>query len=186
MWTELNNRDLKLSDLQAYVTLRGSNLTSEDKKRVLIDADVSDGGSLTIKRVGASIRMLGAGFFHEMTHGKRNVKLKTYDQAALMAESSDGDEAADSSAYMAEAPEDDDSLMEVFLQEGDEDAAMIADFEQAASDVLQSDPELAMAYNAYADARRRLTEKARLLLRLSKVSRLMRVFMNMTPCLLNS
>ena len=63
MWTELNNRAMKLSDLQAYVTLRGSTLTAEDKKRVLIDADATDGGSLTIKRVAASIRMVGAGFF---------------------------------------------------------------------------------------------------------------------------
>ena len=86
MWTELTNKSLKLSDLQAYVTLRGSTLTAEDKKRVLVDADVSDGGSLTIKRVGASSRMLGAGFFQEMTQGKRNVKLKTYDQATLMAD----------------------------------------------------------------------------------------------------
>eukprot|EP00435_Cladocopium_sp_Y103_P057212 s976_g19.t1 len=160
MWTELNNRQLKLSDLQAYVPLRGSNLSSEDKKRVLIDADVTDGGSLTIKRVGASIRMLGAGFFHEMTHGKRNVKLKTYDQTALLAESSDVED-TEGSAFFAEAPEDDEALMEALLQEGDEDAAMITDFEQAASDVLQSDPELATAYNAYADARRRLNEKAR-------------------------
>ena len=47
MWTELNSKNIKLNDLQAYVTLRGSNLSAEDKKRVLIDADVADGGQLT-------------------------------------------------------------------------------------------------------------------------------------------
>ena len=62
MWTELTNQQLKLEDLQAYITLRGSNLSADDKKRVLVDADVTDGGSLTVKRVGASIRMLGASF----------------------------------------------------------------------------------------------------------------------------
>ena len=160
MWTELNNRAMKLNDLQAYVTLRGSTLTAEDKKRVLIDADATDGGSLTIKRVAASIRMLGAGFFQEMTHGKRISKLKTYDQTALMAETSDTEE-PDSTVFFTETPEDDETLMEALIQEGDEDAAMVSDFEQAASEVLQSDPELASAFNAYTEARRRLNEKAR-------------------------
>ena len=63
MRTELNSKKFQLSDLQAYVTLRGSILSAEDKKRVLIDADVTDKGELTVARVGASIRMLGAGFF---------------------------------------------------------------------------------------------------------------------------
>lgn len=160
MWMELNNRDLKLSDLQAYVTLRGSTLTAEDKKRVLIDADSTDSGSLTIKRVASSIRMLGAGFFHEMTHGKRGTKLRTYDQAALMAETSDVEE-SEHNAYFADAPEDDETMTETLIQEGDEDAAMVSDFEQAARDVLLSDPELASAFNACSEARRRLNEKAR-------------------------
>ena len=32
MWTELNSKKFQLSDLQAYVTLRGSMLSAEDKK----------------------------------------------------------------------------------------------------------------------------------------------------------
>ena len=86
MWTELNSRKFQLSDLQAYVTLRGSTLTAEDKKRVLLDSDAANKGSLTVEKVSSSIRMLGAGFFHEMTAGRRTGKLKTYDQTTLMAE----------------------------------------------------------------------------------------------------
>ena len=41
MWTELNSKNLKLSDLQAYVTLRGSTLSADDKKKVLVDADAA-------------------------------------------------------------------------------------------------------------------------------------------------
>jgi hypothetical protein len=33
--------------------------------------------------VGAAIRMLGAGFFQEMTSGRRVSRLKTYDQTVL-------------------------------------------------------------------------------------------------------
>ena len=44
MWTELNSKNLKLSDLQGYVTLRGSTLSSDDKKKILIDADAAGTG----------------------------------------------------------------------------------------------------------------------------------------------
>ena len=50
MWTELNSRDLKLADLQAYETLHGSALSAED-----------------ITKVSSAIRLLGAGFFQEVT-----------------------------------------------------------------------------------------------------------------------
>ena len=161
MWTELNNRSLKLGDLQAYVTLRGSTLTAEDKKRVLVDADVTDGGSLTIKRVGASIRMLGAGFFQEMTQGKRNVKLKTYDQTALVADTPESEEYPENFTFATDNPEEDEQWVDVLAQEGDEDAALVSDFESAAADLLQSDEELASACTAYTEARRRLNEKVR-------------------------
>ena len=52
------------------MTLRGSVLSPEDKKRVLVDADVADTGELTVKRVSSAIRMLGANLFQEMTSGK--------------------------------------------------------------------------------------------------------------------
>ena len=35
MWTELNSKKFQLSDLQAYVTLRGSMLSAEDKNEFL-------------------------------------------------------------------------------------------------------------------------------------------------------
>ena len=52
-------------------------------------------------------------------------------------------------------------MVDNMVQEGDEDAALVTDFESAAADLLQSDDELASAYTAYADARRRLNEKVR-------------------------
>ena len=47
LWTRLMTQKLSLDDLQAYVTLRGSALSSEDKKRVIIDSDNSLEGNLT-------------------------------------------------------------------------------------------------------------------------------------------
>ena len=159
MWTELNSREMKLSDLQAYITLRGSNLSSDDKKKVLVDADAGS-GDLSIDRVGSAIRMLGAGFFQDIT-GMKRTKLKTYDQATLMAESVDEDENTND-VYAAEDDVlNEDEMIEALVSEGDHDATFITDFENAASEVIQNDEELAAAFNTYTEARKRLSEKFR-------------------------
>jgi len=91
MWSELYARNIALKDLQPYITLRGSQLSADDKKRVLLDVDAAGTGKLSMEKVASSIRMLGAGFFHEMT-GQRRQKGKTYDQAILAADSTDLDD----------------------------------------------------------------------------------------------
>ena len=48
---------------------------------------------------------------------------------------------------------------EQLLLDEDEDALLIADYESAAADTLQSDEDLASAYNAYSDARKRLSDR---------------------------
>ena len=50
-------------------------------------------------------------------------------------------------------------FVECLLNEGDEDAALIADSEAAATEAIQEDSELASAFSAYRDARKRLSEK---------------------------
>lgn len=54
-----------------------------------------------------------------------------------------------------------DEWIEQLTAEGDEDASLITEFEEAAAEALQEDPSLATAYSAYQDARKRLAEKAR-------------------------
>ena len=63
LWTKLSTQKLQLEDLQAYITLRGSLLTSDDKKRVILESDSSLEGKLTINRVQEAIRLLGTSFF---------------------------------------------------------------------------------------------------------------------------
>ena len=67
LWTKLQSQKLKLEDLQAYITLRGALLTSDDKKRVILESDSSLEGRLTVPRVQEAIRLLGTSFFQEMT-----------------------------------------------------------------------------------------------------------------------
>lgn len=89
------------------------------KNLVLLDSDAANNGSLTVDKVSSSIRMLGAGFFHEMTAGRKTSKLKTYDQTALMADDQE-DGGPDQPAYAAETYEEDDETMVAALaQEGD-------------------------------------------------------------------
>ena len=54
--------------------LPGSQLSSEDKKRVIIESDNSTNGSLTMERVSKTVQMLRAGFFQELVSGKKASK----------------------------------------------------------------------------------------------------------------
>eukprot|EP00435_Cladocopium_sp_Y103_P072470 s855_g40.t1 len=160
-WQELKNKEIKLEDLQAYITLRGSSLSGDDKKRAVIDSEASTDGKLTMNRVSAAIRMLGAGFFQEVTSGKKTGKLKTYDSAMMTTDTSELEEPSNTLHADASDEMHEDELFDVFYQEGDEDAVLITDFENAAADVIQQDEELAGAFNAYTEARRRLSEKVK-------------------------
>ncbi len=154
LWQDLLKKDMKIEELQAYVTLRGSNLGPEDKKRVILECDSSD-GKLSMKKVSTAVRMLGAGFFHEMTSGKRSAKLKVYDQAVLMAEE-------DEEGLFHVADDDggaEDELVDNLASEGDDDALLVTEFEAAAVELVQEDSELAAAFNSYTEARKRLSEK---------------------------
>ena len=129
LWQDLLNKGIKVEELQAYVTLRGSNLGPEDKKKVIMDCDSVD-GKLSMKKVASAVRMLGAGFFHEMTTGKRSTKLKVYDQAVLMAEDEDLEDGV-FQAYGDELPLEED-MVESLAGDGDDDAMLVMEFESAA------------------------------------------------------
>ena len=151
MWTKLKTQKLKIDDLQAYITLRGSLLSSDDKKRVILESDSSLEGQLTINKVQEVIRLLGTSFFQDMTGISKNPgKTKVYDQVhATMDETETLMESEDHShAYQHEEVMEDE-VIETLLAEGDEDASFVADFENAAADLLQGDTDLSAAYSAY-------------------------------------
>ena len=158
LWQDLLSKDMKLEELQAYVILRGSQLSPEDKKRVILDSDAS-AGKLEMPKVQSAIRMLGAGFFHEMVSGKKANKYKTYDNTALFAD--DSEEHEETYHVQGEDGAGEDEFLEALTYEGDDDALLITEFEQAAQDLVQEDPGLANAFTAYTEARRRLSEKFR-------------------------
>ena len=162
LWTELISKQIKLEELQSYIVLRGSGLAAEDKKRVVVESNLSGDSALTMFKVSQAIRMPGAGFFHDVT-GQRRGKTKVYDPETPMITEDDGlmAESTESVYNEVEDTMSEGDVLETLIAEGDEDAIYIADFESAAGDVLQADPELASCYNTYLDARRKLAEKAR-------------------------
>ena len=152
MWAELFQKKLSLENLQAYVVLRHSRLSPEDKKRIVVESGAEGDGQLSMQKVAASIRMLQAGFFQEFTGGTKNSKLKTYD-VAMMADEIPHEEMVEDT-YMAE-----EENLEALAQDGDEDAILVMQYEEAASELLQNDAEMCAYYSAYQDARRRISER---------------------------
>ena len=163
LWSKLKARKLQLEDLQAYITLRGAQLSGEDKKRIILDSDSSLEGSLTVSRVQEAVRMLGTAFFHEMTgQGKKTSKSKVYDTSTFIADDMEGNTETEDHIHMSQHNEwTEDDMLEALLAEGDDDAIFIADFETDASEIIQSDDDLAAAYSIYVEARRKLSEKFR-------------------------
>ena len=146
-----------LEEMRAYILLRNSGLSAEDKKRIIIEAK----GELEYSKVTSALQLLGSKFFGEVQSGGVKVagRTKTYD-VNLVDESEQDVEDHDESIFVSMETSEDHAL-EVLMTEGDEDALTVQQFEDTIIESLQSDPEVASCLNAYADARRRLLDKAR-------------------------
>ena len=155
VWSELLAKKVQLEEIQSYI-LRGSRLSTEKKKRVIVESESSSSGVLNMEKVTQSVRMLGTSFFNEMI-GQKVSKGKIYESQVMLTEDQD-DFQHDESADVADEYTEDEFVGQL-LQDDDEDAALIADYESRAADVLQGDSDLAATYNAYADARRRLSDR---------------------------
>eukprot|EP00435_Cladocopium_sp_Y103_P010407 s1891_g2.t1 len=141
-WSELKSKKIDLDEVHAYILLRGSLLNTEDKKRVILESGGDKDGSLTVERVSKAVRMLGTTFFNDMIGQKRN-KGKIYDHQVLVAE--DEDETSYDAPTFASEDVTEEEYFEHLLQEADEDAALIADYEAAMAETVQGDEDLAAA-----------------------------------------
>ena len=111
-----------LEEMRAYILVRNSGLSADDKKRIIVDSD----GTLDYSKVVASLKLLGSKFFGEVQTGsnaKTNVRHKTYDvnfvdEGDMYTD--DGDETAFLSVDAME-----EAGLETLLTEGDEDGLMI-------------------------------------------------------------
>ena len=155
-WSELKSKKIDLDEVHAYIILRGSLLSTEDKKRVIVESGADKEGTLTVDKVSKSVRMLGTAFFNEMI-GQKKTRGKIYDSQALVVE--DEDENHPESQVFATEEITEEEFYESLLQEADEDAALVADYESAMADAVQSDEDLAAAFTSYSEARKRLSDR---------------------------
>ena len=63
-----------MEEVRAYVLLRQSQLSAEDRKKIVVEM----GGKLEYSKVVSAIRLLGSRFFADL-QGQRTARTKTYD-----------------------------------------------------------------------------------------------------------
>ena len=158
LFEDVISQGATLTDMRAYVLLRNSSLSAEDKKRVLVESK----GDLKYDTVTSAIRMLGAKFFHDVQGQQKQYKTKTYDVNHVQ-EVEDDNTIYDEQIYMSAMETSDlpEFVVEQFIQEGDEDALTVQQFEEALIDTVQGDSEMTAYMNAYVEARKRLSEKSK-------------------------
>ena len=89
-----------------------------------------------------------------MTGARKSTRTKVYGTTTLVAEDEEPE-----GAFHHMDDQGEEEYVDCLVNEGDEDATLVADFEATAIELLQDDPELSSAFSAYTEARRRLSEK---------------------------
>ena len=149
---DLVTKKVQIDEFRAYILVRQSTLSSEDRKRIILEC----GGHLKYDEARKNIRLLGSRFFQDLQGaGKGNSRQKTYDIHQV-------DEPDENINYaMIESEMDEETIFQVMLEEGDEDASFVQDFEEQVLLTCQDSPDLAACFTTYQEARDRLREKAR-------------------------
>ena len=156
LFEDILNQGATIADMRAYILLRNSALTSEDKKKVIVES----GGTLQYDRVVSAIRMLGSKFFQDV-HGNKSVsRSKTYD---VNFQDVDDEVFVSEEVYYDgwDGNEGMENTLDIFLSEGDEDASVVSQFEDVLLETIQNNEELASYMNTYVEARKRLVEKSK-------------------------
>ena len=105
------------------------------------------------------LKLLGSKFFQEVQTGNKPAtnRTKTYDVNAVFDDDTSWGPHDEDFAYVGESWDDLDSAYD----EGDADSLVCMQFEESIVEALQGDSEIAACYNAYLDARKRLTDRNR-------------------------
>ncbi|CAE7367547.1 GIP, partial [Symbiodinium pilosum] len=151
---ELLARKVTLEEIRAYILLRHSLLSPDDKKRVVVEAK----GDLKYQDTVKSIRLLGSKFFSEFQQrgsGQRgSERSKVYDVNATF------EEEQSEEIHMTEDDDHDEDILVMFLNQGDGDAVYITEFEDSIVEAVQEST-LAPVFTSYTEARQRLRDKAK-------------------------
>ena len=153
---ELLSMKVAMDEFRAYILLRNSALSAEDKKRLIVES----AGSLDYKTVVTNLKLLGSKSFQEVHAGKASsARSKTYEANAFVSHDAGSTELpSEDSAFHAD-DWNEEEWIEQLANDGDEDAALILDYEQSMLDTIQEDADLALSHTTYAEARKRLSDR---------------------------
>ena len=157
---ELLAQNVSLEEVRAYVLLRQSALSAEDRKKIVVEM----GGTLKYDKVSSAVRLLGSRFFSDLQGQRGAFRNKTYD--ANMVDEPGADD-ADRVYHAAAAPptgeeyepELEPEYLEALIAAEDQDALTISSFEDELETFFQDTPELQEALVSYLEARSRLLSK---------------------------
>ena len=138
---------LTVKDIKAFIVLRQSSLSVEDKKRVLTMA----GDPLTQEGVEKAMRQLST----KVLVGQGESRKKVYPVNYIE------DEPEEAHCVQETENIDEEHAIVLLAEQGDEDAQLIKDFEDQLIEVCQDNQDLAMCYNSYAEARAKIRDRIR-------------------------
>ena len=157
---ELISKGTTLDEVRAYILLRQSQLSPEDRKKVVLEQQ----GNLEYLKVCLAVRLLGSKFFSEL-QGTRSSKTKVYDVHYVEEPDihEDGEKAFQASASILQSEEPDPELDQEFVgalaASEDADALTVQQFEEELESFFQETPSLQEALLGYVEARSRLLAK---------------------------
>eukprot|EP00435_Cladocopium_sp_Y103_P062813 s917_g24.t1 len=151
---DLEAKGVTFKDIRAYVLVRQSTLSSEDRKKIIMD----NAGDLTYEAARKSMRLLGSRFFQDLQGpGKSQVAKKAYDAY----HTEEPDDPVPTFFQDADGEWDEESAYQLLADSGDEDAIYINEFEDQIVEALQEHPELSQCFVSYQEARARVRERAK-------------------------
>ena len=124
-----------VKELQAFILLRQSSLTSGDKRKVI----TLSGGTMEVNKIEQSMRTLSTKILTSGSEMKKRVYPANY------VEAEDADD-----AFFAEDGPDEEGLFTQLAEEGDEDALFVSEYEGQILDYIQEMPEMAECFSACA------------------------------------
>ena len=150
---------ITVQDMQAFVLLRQSGLSNEDKKRVLSMTN----GELKLKSVEQAMRTLSTKVLLSSGEPRKKIYPTNYVEPDDVPPGND-DETPIQSTYSA-MTEDEDALppeaLEQMALSGDADALTVQQFEKDFEEMMQDVPDLQQALLTYQEARQRINDRRR-------------------------
>ena len=148
-----------LKSVMAFVLLKQSNLTTEDKKKIL----TMTGGKIEKKAIEGAMRSLSTNVLTSSGSEKKKVYPTNLVEDAPDSAAEQSDQYFDQSVFASQVEEEDISseFLDQLATSGDADALTVQGFERELTDLFQEIPDLHSALVSYQEARGRIVERKR-------------------------